>query len=69
MIKQKRPRTNRVCIADVAHSLEMEYKERINQIKKIQMESNLTFKQAEKIYNTINNPLDLIERELFTIIN
>jgi hypothetical protein len=55
MIKQKRPRTNRVCIADVAHSLEMEYKERINQIKKIQMEDNITFKQAEKKYSQSSN--------------
>lgn len=55
MTKQKRPRTNRVCIADVAHSLEIEHKEKINQIRKIQKESNLTFKQAQRMYS---NPLD-----------
>jgi len=69
MIKQKRPRTNRVCIADVAMTLEIEYKERINQIRKIQMDNNTTFKKAEKIYNRINDPLEILERELFTIIN
>jgi len=54
--KNKRPRTNRVCIADVAHSLDIEYNNRINQIKKIQMEDNITFKQAEKKYSqSLNN--------------
>lgn len=48
MIKQKRPRTNRVCIADVAMTLEIEYKERINQIRKIQMDNNTTFKKQRK---------------------
>lgn len=66
MIKKKRPRTRRVCIALVGQLLEDEYQEELNQIRKIQMEENIKYNQAKNIYKQrFGNPIERLEIELF----
>lgn len=61
-----RPRTNRVCIELVSNLLEAEYQEEINLIRKIQMEENVKFNEARKLYKKRKtNPIDVLEDKLF----
>lgn len=64
-----RPRTNRVCIELVSNLLEAEYQEEINLIRKIQMEENVKFNEARKLYkkrrDKQTNPIDVLEDKLF----
>jgi hypothetical protein len=64
-----RPRTNRVCIELVSNLLEAEYQEEINLIRKIQMEENVKFNEARKLYKKRRekqtNPIDILEDKLF----
>ena len=60
-----RPRTNRVCIELVSNLLEDEYQEEINLIRKIQMEENVKFNEARKLYKKRRNPIDVLEDKLF----
>ena len=64
-----RPRTNRVCIELVSNLLEAEYQEEINLIRKIQMEENVKFNKARKLYkkrrDKQTNPIDVLEDKLF----
>jgi hypothetical protein len=60
-----RPRTNRVCIELVSNLLEAEYQEEINLIRKIQMEENVKFNEARKLYKKRRNPIDALEDKLF----
>jgi hypothetical protein len=64
-IMRKRPRTNRVCIELVSNLLEAEYQEEINLIRKIQMEENVKFNEARKLYKQRRNPIDMLEDKLF----
>lgn len=61
-----RKRTNRVCIELVSNLLEAEYQEEINLVRKIQMEENVKFNEAKKIYKQrLMNPVSQLEAELF----
>jgi hypothetical protein len=61
-----RPRTNRVCIELVSNLLEDKHQEEINLIRKIQMEENVKFNEAKKIYKQrLMNPISQLEQELF----
>ena len=60
-----RPRTNRVCIELISNLLEAEYQEEINLIRKIQMEENVKFNEARKLYKKRRNPIDVLEDKLF----
>ena len=60
-----RPRTNRVCIELVSNLLEAEHQEEINLIRKIQMEENVKFNEARKLYKKRRNPIDVLEDKLF----
>jgi len=62
-----RPRTNRVCIELVSNLLEAEHQEEINLIRKIQMEENVKFNEARKLYKKrkTKSPIDVLEDKLF----
>lgn len=61
-----RPRTNRICIELVSNLLEAEHQEEINLIRKIQMEENVKFNEARKLYKKRKtSPIDVLEDKLF----
>ena len=61
-----RKRTNRVCIALVGELLETKHLEELNSIRKIQMEENVKFNEAKKIYKQrLMNPISQLEVKLF----
>ena len=64
MIKQKRKRTNRLCIALEIIKIDKNYYEEINQIRKIQVEKDVTFNDAKLIYQE-RLKIDSIENEIF----
>lgn len=64
MIKQKRNRTNRLCIALEIIKIDKNYYEEINQIRKIQVEKDITFNDAKLIYQE-RLKIDSIENEIF----
>jgi hypothetical protein len=65
-MRNKRPRTNRVCIELVSNLLEAKHQEEINLIRQIQMEENVKFKEARDIYKQrLMNPISQLEQELF----
>lgn len=50
-----RKRTNKVCIKLVADTLEREYNDRINSIRKIQLDNNVKFKEAILMYDKLGS--------------
>lgn len=67
-MRDGRPRTRRVCIAFEVSKINKEHNERINQIRKIQLENDITFNEAKAIYNKRmkkNNEVELLELSLF----
>jgi|Laugresp1bdmlbsn_1035097.scaffolds.fasta_scaffold137527_2 hypothetical protein len=60
----KRRRTNRLCIALEVMKIDKNYYEEINQIRKIQLELNLTFNDAKIVYKE-RLKIDSIEDLIF----
>lgn len=60
----RRKRTNRLCIALEVMKIDKNYYEEINQIKKIQIEEDITFNDAKLIYNE-RKKIDVIENLIF----
>lgn len=60
----RRKRTNRLCIALEVMKIDKNYYEEINQIRKIQMEEDITFNDAKLIYNE-RKKIDVIENLIF----
>jgi hypothetical protein len=60
----KRRRTNRLCIALEVIKIDKNYYEEINQIRKIQLELNLTFNDAKIVYKE-RLKIDSIEDLIF----
>ena len=60
----RRKRTNRLCIALEVMKIDKNYYEEINQIRKIQMEEDITFNDAKIIYNE-RKKIDVIENLIF----
>lgn len=60
----RRKRTNRLCIAYEVMKIDKNYYEEINQIRKIQVEENITFNDAKFIYNE-RKKIDVIEQLIF----
>jgi hypothetical protein len=60
----RRKRTNRLCIAFEVMKIDRNYYDEINQIRKIQMEENITFNDARLIYNE-RKKIDVIEDLIF----
>ena len=60
----RRKRTNRLCIAFEVMKIDRNYYDEINQIRKIQMEENITFNDARLIYNE-RKKMDIIEDLIF----
>lgn len=60
----RRKRTNRLCIAFEVMKIDRNYYDEINQIRKIQMEQNITFNDARLIYNE-RKKIDIIEDLIF----
>jgi len=50
-----RKRTNRVCVRLIADTLDREYRDRINSIKKIQIDNNVKFKEAILMYDKLGS--------------
>lgn len=60
----KRRRTNRLCIALEVMKIDKNYYEEINQIRKIQLELDLTFNDAKIVYKE-RLKIDSIENLIF----
>jgi hypothetical protein len=60
----KRRRTNKLCIALEVMKIDKNYYEEINQIRKIQLELNLTFNDAKIVYKE-RLKIDSIEDLIF----
>jgi hypothetical protein len=63
-MNKRRRRTNRLCIALEVMKIDKNYYEEINQIRKIQLELNLTFNDAKIVYKE-RLKIDSIEDLIF----
>ena len=58
MNKEKRPRTKRVCIQTVIDEIDLLYSKMKNEVKIIQIERNIKYNEAFKIWKRKNINID-----------
>ncbi len=58
MNKDKRPRTQKVCLQVIIDEIDLEYNRIKNEVKVLQIERNIKFSEAFKVWKQYNKNVD-----------
>lgn len=58
MNKDKRPRTQKVCLQVIIDEIDLEYNKMKNEVKVLQIERNIKFSEAFKVWKQYNKNVD-----------